>query len=202
MAIRNRQVNISSDDISDFVTKYNDLADTLGEITSRLTGSTGTDSVIINSGTNSSAGNQGFVTGTNNSIASGSDNSAIIGGSGNSVTGTTDNVVILGMTNRPTNESGVHMVNAHLYNGTVKLHNTTSNAYGVATLVSGTVTVFTDAYVNAATTPVLLTHQNASGTLGELYIDEGSSGGGSLVINSTSGSDNSKVLFWILQLGS
>lgn len=200
MAIQLSQVNISTDLVSNLVTKVNNHMDVTADIVGRITGSTGTDSVIMNSGTNSSAGNQGFVTGTNNSIASGSDNSAIIGGSGNSITGTTDNVVVVGMTNRPTNESGVHMNNLHLYNGTIKLHNSTGNAYGVATLVGGTVTIFTDAYVSAAATPVMLTHQNSSGTLGELYIDEGSSGGGSMVINSTSGSDTSKVFYWILQL--
>ena len=200
MAIQLSQVNISTDLVSNLVTKVNNHMDVTADIIGRITGSTGTDSVIMNSGSNSSAGNQGFVTGTNNSIASGSDNSAIIGGSGNSITGTTDNVVIVGMTNRPTNESGVHMTNLHLYNGTIKLHNSTGNAYGVATLVGGTVTIFTDAYVSAASTPVILTHQNTSGTLGELYIDEGSSGGGSMVIKSTSASDTSKVFYWIMQL--
>lgn len=200
MSISLSQINISTDLVSNLVTKCNNHMDVTADIVGRITGSTGTDSVIMNSGTNSSAGNQGFVTGTNNSIASGSDNSAILGGSGNSITGTTDNIVILGMTNRPTNESGVHMNNAHLYNGTIKLHNSTGNAYGVATLVGGTVTIFTDAYVSAASTPVILTHQNSSGTLGELYIDEGSSGGGSMVINSTSGTDTSKVFYWIVQL--
>jgi hypothetical protein len=200
MSIQLSQINISTDLVSNLVTKCNNHMDVTADIIGRITGSTGTDSVIMNSGTNSSAGNQGFVTGTNNSIASGSDNSAIIGGSGNSITGTTDNVVILGMTNRPTNEGGVHMNNLHLYNGTIKLHNSTGNAYGVVTLVGGEASVFTDAYVNASSTPVILTHQNSSGTLGELYIDENFSGAGTMVIKSTSATDTSKVFFWIMQL--
>ncbi len=200
MAIQNQQVNISTDLVSNFVTKYNNLADVVAEVTGRITGSTGTDSIIQNSTGNSSAGAQTLVTGSNNTIAAGADNSAIIGGSGNSISGSTDNIVILGMTSRSTNESGVHAQNLHLYNGSIKLHNSTGNVYGVATLVAGTVSVFTDGYISAAATPVILTHQNSSGTLGELYVDEGASGGGTMVINSTNAADTSKVFYWIVQL--
>lgn len=91
MAIRNRQVIISSDNVGNFVTKYNDLADTLAEITNRITGGTGTDAMMTNASfANSAGGTNAFVVGSSNV---GSGTNAFVAGTSNTASGTLAAVV-------------------------------------------------------------------------------------------------------------
>ncbi len=68
---------------------------------------------------------------------------------------------------------------------------------GAATLASGTVTINTTAVTSGS--KIFLTYITPSGTTGQLSAPSGSiSSGTSFVINSTSGSDNSTVYYWIV----
>jgi hypothetical protein len=74
-----------------------------------------------------------------------------------------------------------------------------SNAtMGIATLASGTVTVSTTKVT--ASSRIFLMDQAASGTPGTAYVNSRTAGT-SFVINSTSGSDNSSVAWWIVEPG-
>ena len=109
MSISIRKVVIASDVVSDFVSKYNDLCDVTTAITGRITGGTGSFSIVQNNGTNISIAQNGFVTGENNTengvngmcgggsgntVGSSANRSSIVGGQNHSVTQPND--IILG----------------------------------------------------------------------------------------------------------
>lgn len=201
MSIQINKVNISSDLVSNLVLKTNDHMDVTSEMIGRLTGSTGTKSVKINDSTNTAAGDYSIVAGQNNTINSSSSKS-IVAGSGVYLSGAT-NVIAAG-TNYTANTSYSNSIignSVAMMNGTIIYHQTsaTNNTMGQATLSSGTVTIPNDAWVSNSQSLVFLSHQTISGTPGFLYVDAGSSGGGSLVINSTSGSDNSTIIWWLVK---
>ena len=201
MSISLSQINILTDLVSNLVTKSNNHMDVTGEMIGRLTGGTGTKSVKINDSTNSAAGDYSIVAGQNNTINSSSTRS-IVAGSGVYLSGTT-NAIAAG-TNYTANTDYNNCVIANslaMMNGTIIFHQTGAgnNTMGQATLSSGTVTIPNDSWVSNSQSLVFLSHQTISGTPGFLYVDSGSSGFGSLVINSTSVLDNSTIIWWLVK---
>jgi len=201
MAIQLTQVDINTDLVSNLVTKTNNHMDVTSEIIGRVTGDTGTKSIKINQTSNQALGSYSIVAGQSN-ILNSSATRSIMAGSGVYLSGTTNAIA----TGTNYTASTAHS-NCIIGNSVVAMNGTfvfqqvgaSNNVMGQATLSSGTVTIPNDLWVSNSTSFVFIQHQTISGTPGFLYVDSGASGAGSLVINSTSASDNSTIIWWLVR---